>query len=125
MLAPLNLLLAVIVDVFDVECMTSLGEEVSICIIVYSYGAKVRLVFIRFHAATTWFEPPFGSLIYVHMAREVSQERQRDVDEKVGTAACDAVHADWWDCRTSANCGCSRELGVRHTEDRDNDQEDC
>ena len=42
MLAALNLLLAVIVDVFDVECMTSLGEEVSICLIVYSYGAKAR-----------------------------------------------------------------------------------
>ena len=54
MIAPLYLLLAVIIDIFEIE-----GMDVT---------------------------------------REVSQDRQGDVDEKVGAAPCYAIHSDGWDC---------------------------
>ncbi len=40
----------------------------------------------------------------VDVAGKVSQERQSDVDEEIGAAACNAIHADRWDYTTLANC---------------------
>jgi hypothetical protein len=59
------------------------------------------------------------------VAWEISQDRQGDVDEKVGAAPCYAVHSDGWDCaNVSGLFRLEAKSSVDFTEDCDNDQED-
>lgn len=62
------------------------------------------------------------------MAGEVTQDRERDVDEEVGTAACDAVYADGWDWGEFVSLCSLSIVSTRRqvrTEDCDDDEEDC
>jgi hypothetical protein len=62
----------------------------------------------------------------VDVAWEVAENRQSDVDEEVGAAACDAVDADGWNCeKVSKPIKVGSTWGSRRTEDCDDDQEDC
>lgn len=57
----------------------------------------------------------------MNVTREVSEQGQTNVDKQVGTAACDAVDANRWDCRKLV--GTLKFCKGVHTEDREDDEE--
>jgi len=59
----------------------------------------------------------------VDVAGEVTEESQTDVDEEIGSAASHDGNSDWRDCEGLARV--DRFWRDEHTEDNDNDEDDC